>query len=207
MAGLVLSVAPEAEILPIRVLDSDGVGTVFDVVLGIAVAKERKAHIVNMSFGMGSPSEILREAIEAIADDKVLLVASAGNGTSTEPRFPARIIHAIGVAATDSLDQKADFSNFGDWVDVSAPGVGLVSLFPGGQFATWSGTSFSAALVSGAAAVVASDRSGSSDKSDDVRQFLLRGAEPIDLLNPGLGSLLGSGRLDVLAAAQLLEND
>lgn len=201
VAGLVLSVAPEAMILPIRILDSDGVGTVFDVIRGIELAKSNGARIINMSFGMGTPSGLLRDALRGAAENRKLMVASAGNAGSSEAHYPAHSLYVLAVAATDSEDRKADFSNFGFWIDVSAPGVGLVSLFPEGRFATWSGTSFATALVSGAAAVLASDNSGSDDDLELERSLLL-GADPIDILNPGLGSLLGSGRLDVLAAAQ-----
>lgn len=202
VAGLVLSVAPAATILPIRVLDSDGIGTVFDVLRGIELAKDKGARVVNMSLGMAGFSAILRDALEAAAGGTIL-VASAGNGASVEPRQPARSQYVIGVAATDSLDQKADFSNFGGWVDMSAPGVGLVSLFPDRSFATWSGTSFAAALVSGAAAVLASDDLGDIG-SQRLETFLLEEAEPLD---PVFGRLLGTGRLDVLAAARRADDE
>lgn len=194
IAGLVLSVAPDAAILPIRVLDSDGAGTAIDVARGIEEARRRGARIINMSFGMTVETDVIDDLIDELADDAgIVFVASAGNATSDRPQFPADANDVLAVAATDPADRRADFSNFGSWVEIAAPGVGLVSLLPGGALGSWSGTSFAAALVSGGSALLVSLRPDAS--SDDVRRAL----EDTAVRIPGLG---GAGRVDLLAAVR-----
>lgn len=205
VAGLVLSVAPRASVLPIRVLDSDGFGTSFSVARGIELAHRKGARVINMSFRMDDVSGVVDNLIGELENMNVVFVASAGNQNSEQPQqFPAHDSHVIGVAATDAADRKAGFSNFGSWVDVSAPGVGLVSLFPVSAFAPWSGTSFATALVSGEAALLFSDRLGA--RSDDVTDAIEESAVVIDGLNPNFDGELGSGRIDVRAAVNWLRN-
>jgi subtilisin family serine protease len=194
VAGLILSVAPDARILPIRVLDADGVGTEYGVLRGIKLAHARGARVINMSFGMRPNSGVIDGVIGRLRDEGVVFVASAGNDASPEQQFPAQDSHVIGVAATNPTDRKASFSNFGSWVDVAAPGVGLVSSFPASGFSRWSGTSFSSALVSGAAAVLLSIRPGTD--ADKIADAIEDGAAPLDLN----GTDLGAGRLDVVSA-------
>ncbi len=204
VAGLVLSVAPRASVLPIRVLDSDGFGTSFAVARGIELAHRRGARVINMSFGMDEVSGVVDNLIGDLENRNVVFVASAGNQNLEQQQFPAHDSHVVGVAATDATDRKAEFSNFGSWVDVAAPGVGLVSLFPVGSFAHWSGTSFASGLVSGEAALLFSDRPGS--RSDDVVDAIEESAVVIDGLNPDFRGELGSGRIDVRAAVKWLRN-
>lgn len=198
VAGLVLSVAPEARILPVRVLDSDGVGTAFDVARAIDHARRQGAQVVNMSLGMAAEADPVADLIDEMADEGVVFVGSAGNQAIEGPRrFPAGENGVIGVAATDAGDQHASFTNLGSWVDVAAPGVGLVSFYPGQGFATWSGTSFAAALVSGEAALLVALRPAA--RSDDIREAIARSAT--QLSDSSLG---GAGRIDVPEAVRWL---
>jgi subtilisin family serine protease len=119
---------------------------------------------------------------------------------SSPGQFPAEEDEVIGVAATDPGDRRADFSNFGSWVDVAAPGVGLVSLFPGGGLANWSGTSFSAALTSGEAALLVPLFQGDPDDLQEGVQVAI--AE--SALALGDPTLNGIGRIDVQAAVEVL---
>lgn len=206
VAGLILAVAPRASILPVRILNSDGVGTAFDLARGIEIAHRRGARVVNMSLGMNVPSHVVDGLIGRLKNRDVIFVASAGNRDAEEPQqFPARDSHVIGTVATNREDRKAQFSNFGSWTDVAAPGVGLVSLFPRRALATWSGTSFASALVSGAAAVVISAKPAAD--FNDVVDAILESADPIDDLNPGFHRELGSGRIDVLGAVRAVRSD
>lgn len=202
VAGLILSVAPEATILPIRVLNSDGVGSAVGIARGIQLAVEGGARVINLSLGMSVEADVVEEIIEDMVDGEgVVFVASAGNQSVSSPgQFPAREDEVIGVAATDVDDRRADFSNFGSWVDVAAPGVGLVSLFPGGGLANWSGTSFSAALTSGEAALLVSVAQGDADDVQEDVQAVIR-ASALRLTDPTLN---GIGRIDVLAALRVL---
>ena len=107
---------------------------------------------------------------EHARDRGIVFVSSAGNGGTDRPQYPAGQGEVLAVAATTSGDAKAEFSNWGSWVSVSAPGVGLVSLLPAGSMGRWSGTSFASAIASGAAAILTAF--APSARSDDIVKAL-----------------------------------
>jgi subtilisin family serine protease len=156
IAGIIILVHPDAQVLPVRVLDSDGVGDVFNVAQGIVYAVQQGAQVVNLSLGVTSSSRVLEDAVNYALTAGVTVVASAGNRNTTQPQYPAAYAGVISVAATDNERFKADFSNYGPSVSLAAPGIDIYSTFIGGTYATWSGTSFSAALVSGQTALLLS---------------------------------------------------
>jgi hypothetical protein len=198
VAGLVLSVSPDVRILPVRILDSDGIGTAMDVARGIEIAVDRGARVVNLSFGMAVESEVVTELIEQASNQRgVVFVASAGNAGTSTRQYPAGGSEVLAVAAVDSSDTKADFSNHGSWVRVAAPGVGLVGPMPPDRYGRWSGTSFATALTSGEAAVIVAYRPGTS--SDDVRGVIATAA--VATSDP---RLMGARRIDVRAALEAL---
>jgi subtilisin family serine protease len=200
VAGLILAAAPDARILPIRILDSDGVGSADAIASGIEIAVDRGARIVNLSLGMEIESDVLEEVIEEQAREKgIVFVASAGNRDSDQPQYPAGQSEVMAVAATTPGDSKADFSNWGSWVSLSAPGVGLVSVLPAAGMGRWSGTSFSSALVSGEAAVLIGFAPFA--RSDEVR-----GAMEESAVELGDFRLNGAGRIDIAAALDLLDD-
>lgn len=154
VAGLVLAVAPDVTLLPVRVLNSEGVGTSVGLAFGIRWAMNSGADIINLSLGMYADSRVVKDAIDEALDAGVIVVNSAGNqGVNDRDHFPARMSDVISVAASDSLDSRASFSNFGSHVNITAPGVDLLSTFLDGGYAIWSGTSMAAPLVSGSAAL------------------------------------------------------
>jgi subtilisin family serine protease len=200
VAGLVLSAAPDARILPIRILDSDGVGSAAEIAAGIEIAVDRGARIVNLSLGMEIESEVLQEVIEEQAREKgIVFVSSAGNSGSDRPQYPAGQSEVMAVAATTPGDAKADFSNWGSWVSLSAPGVGLVSLLPAAAMGRWSGTSFASALVSGEAAVLIAFAPFA--RSDEVRRSMEDSAVEVHD-----SRLSGAGRIDIAAALDALDD-
>jgi subtilisin family serine protease len=127
----------------------------------------------------------------------VQVVVSAGNANSSTAQFPSSVSTVISVAATDINDKKASFSNFGSTVYVSAPGVNIISAFPGGYYAMVSGTSFAAPIVAGEAALIRSAKPGSNAKT-------VIGSAVVNLntLNPAYYNKLGKGRVDVLKSVQ-----
>jgi subtilisin family serine protease len=199
VAGLVATVAPDARILPIRILDSDGAGTAVVVARGVEIAVQRGARVINMSLGMEIESDVLEEMIDELARDRgIVFVSSAGNAGSDRPQYPAGQNEVMAVAATTPGDAKAEFSNWGSWVSVSAPGEGLVSLLPATGMGRWSGTSFASALASGEAAILIGFAPFA--RSDEVRKSIEDSA--IELADARLN---GAGRIDVVAALDLLE--
>jgi len=194
VAGLVVSVAPDARILPVRILDSDGAGSAIDIARGVEMAVARGARVINMSLGMEIESEVLEEVIDEQSRDRGLVfVASAGNEGVDRRQYPAGQNEVMGVAATTPGDARAEFSNWGSWVSVSAPGEGLVSLLPAAAMGRWSGTSFASALASGGAAVLIAFAPFA--RADEVRKAIEDSA--VELFDPRLS---GAGRIDLAAA-------
>jgi subtilisin family serine protease len=193
VSGLALRVAPGARLLPIKVMDSDGYSTAFRLAQGVYHAIDLRAGVINISMGMTADTPVLREAINAASRAGVIVVAAAGNADTSAPDFPAGYASALvlAVAATDSSGSRAAFSNYGEWISLAAPGLNLVSTTPGGGFGLASGTSLSAPLVAGTAALVRALCPLASPKTA-VTHVLSRGL-PIDALNPGYEGLLGAG--------------
>ena len=192
-AGLLALSAPDAQILPIRVLDGDGRGTVFDVVQGLDHAILSGASVICMGFSLPMDDHVVSAAVTRIKAAGITAVAPAGNDDSAVPYYPAAYESVVGVGAVDSLDKRAEFSNFGPSVDMCAPGVELYSALPGDNaWGTWSGTSFSAPLVAGMAALVRALHSAAPPEC--FERILIWATEPIDSLNPLYAGALGTGR-------------
>jgi len=192
MAGLVHLIAPQAQIMPLKAFHLDGSAHLWDIAAAIFYAADNGATVVNMSFGFTSSSPLLSTAITYATNHGVILVSSAGNDSQSIVQYPGGYPTVVDVGSTSLLDQRSTFSNYGSSVNTAAPGEGLVTFFPGGLYAAGWGTSFSTALVSGAAALF-----------EDVRpnytiigfQNALTQGVPLD---PSLG--LGKARLDLVRA-------
>jgi subtilisin family serine protease len=192
VAGLIHLVAPNARIMPVRAFGADGSATISQIVQAIAYAVDHGADVVNMSFSVKQPSDALAAAINAAVGQGVICIASAGNDDEANPQiWPAAYGNVIGVAATDNSMIRASFSNYGNpLVTLAAPGVSVITTYPQGHYAQAWGTSFSAPLVSGAAALLL-DRDGRTNQTRAVAD--LSNATPIS-------QELGAGELDLYRA-------
>ena len=198
IAGLLKLIAPDVRILPIRAFAPDGTSSSFTVAAAIKYAADHGARVINLSFGSPKKSAIVRDAVTYARQKGSVLVAAMGNdGTDIFKQYPANLLDVIGVAAIDTYSRKAVFSNFGNRVSVAAPGVRLISTYPGSGYAMWSGTSFAAPLTAGQAALLLSESPGI-----DVRRTTEESAVAIDDLNPGFSGKLGKGRINPLAALE-----
>jgi subtilisin family serine protease len=161
VSGTVALVAPDAKIMPMRTLDSDGRGNAAVIAEAVADAVAAGADVINMAFGsqLKPLSKALEEAIKLARERGVVVTASAGNEGSRERNYPATLGKCCSVGA-QTVDRKllADFSNRGSWVDVAAPGTSVIGPFPGGRYARWAGTSVAAPLVAGQAALITTSR-------------------------------------------------
>jgi subtilisin family serine protease len=162
VAGTTYGVAKAATIVPVRVLDCTGSGFNSDVVAGLDwIAANHAAGapaVVNLSLG-GAASAAVDSALQGVINDGVTAVVAAGNSAADAcGSSPARLPAAVTVAASDSADRKASFSNFGSCVDLYAPGVGITSAYYTSTTATasMSGTSMAAPHTAGAAALLLS---------------------------------------------------
>ena len=160
-AGVVLAAAPEARILPIRVLDSDGRGSASRVAAGIYRAVDEGARVINLSLGTSTFSASLSEAVRYAYNRGVILVAAAGNdGEADQVDFPGNDPFVISVSALRADGRRARFANGRRGNSVAAPGSDVIGPMPVGTWGKGSGTSFAAALVSGGAALLVERRPG-----------------------------------------------
>ena len=195
VAGLVGLVAPDAEIVPIRVLNDDGLGRASDIVHGLLHAIELGVDVINMSFGSPYQIHSIADMLAVAWNQGIVMVAGAGNeNRAQDPYFPAADPHCFMVTSVDSMDVKADFADYGPEVLVSAPGVGLRSTYPRGRWGIGSGNSFATALVSGEVAIV---QGLIHEEPGDLEHRVLEAVEPIDELagNHPYREQLGSGRI------------
>jgi thermitase len=195
IAGIILAIAPNSTILPVRVLDSEGRGEVFDLAQAIDRVVSDGAKVINLSLGMDPDPEVLRELIDHAVGQGVIIVAAAGNDNTNTVQYPIGYAGVLGVTALDDANHKADFANYGDWVELAAPGVGITSTIVGPEgsgYASWSGTSMATAFVSGAAALARQKFPISSTM--EITQLLTTYAASLDAENPEyIGKLLDIG--------------
>ncbi len=198
VSGIVHLVATNADILPVRVLDSTGFGTSFTIAAGILYAVEHGANVINLSLSTPENSLAVAGAVAQARSAGVLLVAATQNARNDDLMYPAANAGMIAVAATDMQDRLAQFSGYGRFISLCAPGVNLVGPLPGNDYGMSSGTSASAALVSGCLAVVRSRFPSMTPAQSEQR--LVSTTLGIDTKNPGLEGDLGSGRIRPLQA-------
>lgn len=138
----------DADLMMVRVLDENGMGNTFNVAAGIVAAVDAGVHIINLSLGSSGHSPLLLTAVEYAASHGVVIVAAAGNDGTPKVSFPAAYPDVIGVTAVDADRYRAGFANYGEGVDIAAPGVGIYSLSNDDGYIYFDGTSASAPIVS-----------------------------------------------------------
>ena len=156
--GLVHLVAPKSKILPLKAFTSNGTGYLSNIVAALYYAVQHQANVVNMSFDVPTSSAALSQAVSYANQKGVVLVAAAGNENTSAPVYPAALnANVMGIASTTNWDARSTFSNYGNTdVWIAAPGEYVISTFPGGTYASASGTSFSSPIVAGTAALMLS---------------------------------------------------
>lgn len=183
----VVGVAPGADLWAVRVLDSNGSGSLSDVIDGIYWAADNGMDVVNMSLGIEKgvldqfplDKQALKDAVDFAYDSGVVIVAAAGNEGPGEDTviYPARFLSVIAVAATDPTDARAWFSSTGNTVELAAPGTGILSTWNDGLYNTIQGTSMASPHVAGTAALVIA--AGTAGTNLEVRSLLAITADSI----------------------------
>lgn len=189
--------------------DGDGYpigGTTDQIANAIIYAVDNGAHIISNSWGFGvmdEPPSLIKNAIDYANSSGSLVVFAAGNSNSEGSYQPAAYSGTLAVAATDQNDERAIYpptqgSNYGEWVDVSAPGKYIYSTLPGNSYGFRSGTSMAAPFVSGLAAIIWSYNPLLT--RSEVWDIIVNTTDDIDALNPGYEGKLGSGRVNAFLA-------
>lgn len=202
IAGIVHLVAPDARIMPLRVLGTDGQGDAFRVAEAVLFAVNNGANVINLSLGMASHSDTLKTAVRYATERGVVVVGAAGNLGNKEKQHPAATQCVLGVTAIDATRQKADFANYGSWVAYAAPGEAIYSAFPSGSYAWWSGTSMAAPFVAGQAALLR--QLDQSINARDIALLIAHTSENLDTLNPDFAGNLGAGLPNITASLERL---
>ncbi|MBZ5567097.1 MAG: S8 family serine peptidase [Acidobacteriia bacterium] len=155
VAGIVHLAAPNARIMPLKVFQGDGTASLFDIIRAIYFAVDHGAKVINLSFSILSNSAEFMRALNYARLHNVVVVASVGNSGTSTIVYPAGMKNVIGVASTDNIGRLSKFSNFGAHiVDLGAPGEGVITTYPGNNYAAAWGTSFSAPFVAGGMALL-----------------------------------------------------
>ncbi|MFJ3539838.1 type VII secretion-associated serine protease mycosin [Streptomyces sp. NPDC090109] len=161
-----VGLAPDAVIIPVQQNDADGHGTAETLATAIRHAIAKKADVINISQDTADavkPTKLLEDAVNEALEREIVVVASAGNdglGGNVKRTYPASYEGVLAVAASDRNNERAQFSQSGDFVGVAAPGVDMVSTVPGGGHCADNGTSFSAPYVAGLAALLKAEHRG-----------------------------------------------
>ena len=159
-----VGIAPDATLYNIRVLDDSGYAEDYKIIEGIYMAIDYDVDLINMSLGGVGYNALLEEAVDDAYDKGIAVFASAGNNGGSTLNYPAGCDHVICVAATDNGNGRADFSTYGSWVDLSAPGAYIYSTFNNGGYSIASGTSMACPVATGEAAMILSSGILSSGK-------------------------------------------
>ena len=194
-----MGAAPHARILAIRAFNPSGKGadgTTFDILKGLDFAAAHDARVINMSFA-GPADPAIHRSLEAAHKKGIVLVAAAGNaGAKSPPLYPAADPNVIAVTATDANDKLFEQSNRGRYIAIAAPGEQILVAIPDGGYEVGSGTSYSAAEVSGIVALMLERKSDLTP--DQVRGILMATAK--DLGPQGRDPLFGAGLADAYGA-------
>ncbi|MBW4509213.1 MAG: S8 family serine peptidase [Scytonematopsis contorta HA4267-MV1] len=203
----VVGVAYEANLMPLKVLNEYGGGTIADIAEAIKFAADNGADVINMSLGGGGESHLMKDAIDYAYQKGVVIIAAAGNENESSASYPARYPHVMGVSAYGPDAEKAPYSNFGAGVDISAPGGSdagkilqeTIDIDNRGEetFLGFQGTSMASPHVAGVAALI---KASGVKEPDEILKVLKNSAIVIN--DDGL-NYYGAGQLNAEAAVKL----
>jgi thermitase len=184
---------PNCRLMPVRVLDNNGSGTLVNVANGIRYAADNGAKVINMSLGGGGSSS-LQSAVDYAWSKGVFMACAAGNSntSSTASAYPGAYPNCFAVASTTNTDARSSFSNYGSWVEVAAPGSNIYSSWLNSGYNTISGTSMATPHVAGLAGLLASQGLTNAQ----IRDRICSTADKIS----GTGSYWTCGRINAYRA-------
>jgi thermitase len=200
----ITGVAPGYLIMNVKVADDRGRCDAAAIAEGIVWAVDSGANILNISLRVSEPSDELEEAVAYAWSHGVIIIAAAGNDGGSAPQYPAYYSESIAVTATREDGSRAPLANYGDWVDVAAPGYQVYSTLPDNEYGYKTGTSQATAHVAGLAALlygIAIDGNGDGRVNDEVRAAIEASCVQ------ATGSGIGKGVVDPVEAVTLLQSE
>lgn len=195
----VVGVAPNCNLYAVKALNNRGQGNYSWIISAIVWCVRKRMDVINMSLGGPSHVQALQNACDYALQNNVLIVAAAGNTGPNDDTvgYPGRYDSVISVSAIDASGNIANFSSRGHQVDITAPGVEILSTLPGNRYGIKNGTSMAAPHVAGAAAMTISSHRFT--KAETIRQILLRTADNLGI--SGRDNEYGHGLVDVEQSA------
>ena len=189
-------VAPAAELISIRISDDDGKADSFAMAAGILAAVDEGVDLINISMGTPVDNPLIAEAVAYANDHDVLIIASSGNSEGADATYPAAYPSVISVGAVDARGEHLEFSNYGKYLSLTAPGYGVNAAWPGNRHTRLSGTSASAPIVTGAIAATMSNGGGGKQMtSRQAAEIVMNHADEAGI--PGPDSEYGVGILNL----------
>lgn len=181
----------DCTLMPVKALSNTGSGSHWAIANAVTWAADNGARVINMSLGGPYHSNTLQNAMNYAWNRGAMLIAAAGNNSTSVIQYPAGYSTVMAVAATDQGDNRASFSNYGSWISVAAPGVSILSTVGSNLYSAWSGTSMASPVVAGLAGLVVSQNP--SRTPEQVRTLIEQNSDPVS-------GQLGSGRVNARRA-------
>lgn len=189
----VSGIAWDNPIMPLVVLNSSNYATYYDIARAITYAVDRGIRIINISIGGSSSSSTLQNAVNYAWNKGAIIFASAMNNATNIPYYPAACNNVVAVSATTLDDTLASFSNYGSWIDISAPGVSIYTTTNGSSYGYKSGTSFASPISAGLSALILS--ANPTLTNQELLNIIKNNAD--DLGEEGYDIYYGWGRINV----------
>lgn len=183
-------------IMPLVVLDSTGYASYSNMASAITYAVQHGARIINISLGGTTSSSTLQSAVNYAWSNGAVVFAAAGNSSSSAPMYPAACNYVVSVSATNPDDSFASFSEYGSWIDLSAPGSNILTTTEGGGYGYWYGTSFASPIAAGVGALALAMQPGLTASA--LVSLLEQNSD--DLGTPGFDDYFGYGRVNAAKA-------
>lgn len=195
IGGVETGVAPAVELVSIRISDDEGQADSFDMAAGILAAVDEGVDLINISMGTPVDNPLIAEAVAYANERQVLIVASSGNSEGADATYPAAYPSVISVGAVDARGEHLDFSNYGKYLSLTAPGYAVNAAWPGNRQTLLSGTSASAPIVTGAIAATMSSGGGKQMTSRQAADLVMKYSDEAGI--PGPDSEYGVGILNL----------
>lgn len=188
-------IAPAVELISIRVGDELGKADSFALAAGILAAVDAGVQIINISMGTTENNPLIEEAVLYAHDQNVVIVAASGNSEQADASYPAAYPSVISVGSVDARGEHLNFSNYGTYLSVTAPGFAINAAWPGNRYSRVSGTSASAPIVTGAIAATMSSGRGVTMTASQAAEIVMNYSDDAGI--PGPDSEYGVGILDI----------